>query len=175
MERVNFTDDISPACLQTDLRDMDSTIKLFVTGWGTNSSSSILMLLIRIYFFQTFFEIIFKFSFEGSLDKPSNQLEKAELITFPLSECNTTFLDYNEMIMERPFRGGLSPGQYCAYDPDRKRDSCLGDSGGPLQIVNPSGPSTVVGVVSFGLGCATLPGLYTRVAYYLGMENILKI
>lgn len=97
------------------------------------------------------------------------------MITFPLSECNTTFLDYNEMINERPFRGGLSPGQYCAFDPERKRDSCIGDSGGPLQLINdPSKPSTVVGVVSFGLGCLTLPGLYTRVAYYLGKKNIIK-
>lgn len=46
-----------------------------------------------------------------------------------------------------------------------------GDSGGPLVITRNNGykaESFVIGVTSFGLGCATdAPGIYTNVAKYL--------
>lgn len=45
--------------------------------------------------------------------------------------------------------------------------SCRGDSGGPLQVFRNSYTSHIVGIVSFGISCgATLPGVYTRVAFY---------
>lgn len=43
-------------------------------------------------------------------------------------------------------------------------------SGGPLQYFpsNESAVATVIGIVSFGIGCGSrLPSVYTRVAYYL--------
>jgi len=52
------------------------------------------------------------------------------------------------------------------------KDSCSGDSGGPLMRV---AGSTVyqVGVVSWGIGCgkAEFPGVYTRVASLLPWIN----
>lgn len=67
---------------------------------------------------------------------------------------------------------GINEGQICAIDPNAtttRADSCTGDSGGPLQIFPPdSKVATVVGVVSFGIGCGSqLPGVYTKVAYYI--------
>lgn len=59
---------------------------------------------------------------------------------------------------------------FSAYDPLARNDSCLGDSGGPLQYFadKDSGIATVLGIVSVGFSCATaLPSLYTRVAFYL--------
>lgn len=87
-----------------------------------------------------------------------------------LEECNTTLLDSNKILNFATLRTGVSEGQYCAYDPKAGNDSCQGDSGGPLQFFsdNTSGIATVVGIVSFGIGCgSTLPGIYTRVAHYL--------
>lgn len=52
-------------------------------------------------------------------------------------------------------------------------DSCMGDSGGPLQAVGPYGKSVRViqyGVVSYGMkqcGTEGFPGVYTRIAYYM--------
>lgn len=99
----------------------------------------------------------------------SNELLKVELKTLPLSECNATLLEYNEGRNLPIFKNGIEKSQYCAHDPDGKRDSCQGDSGGPLQTVRTySNPRKVVAVVSFGIGCGSgRPGIYTRVAHYI--------
>ncbi|XP_012285285.1 melanization protease 1-like [Orussus abietinus] len=62
--------------------------------------------------------------------------------------------------------------QMCAGGSNRM-DSCLGDSGGPLQvpgIYNGDARTIQYGIVSFGLrSCGTdgFPGVYTRVPYYM--------
>lgn len=46
---------------------------------------------------------------------------------------------------------------------------CLGDSGGPLQYESSSGSIEIIGITSWGRGCArpNLPGIYTNVVNYL--------
>jgi len=63
--------------------------------------------------------------------------------------------------------------QICAGG-ERKVDSCAGDSGGPLQTFGRYNGHLIRmiqhGVVSYGLpACGTegVPGIYTRVAYYV--------
>ena len=58
----------------------------------------------------------------------------------------------------------------CAYTPGT--DSCQGDSGGPL-VLKEDGRYTVVGVVSYGNGCALAnnAGVYARVTNYLTWIN----
>ena len=62
----------------------------------------------------------------------------------------------------------------CAGEPQGRsgKDSCQGDSGGPL-VVYDKGQPVLVGVVSFGAGCARagIPGVYTRVTDQLPFIN----
>ncbi|BES95884.1 serine-type endopeptidase activity [Nesidiocoris tenuis] len=83
-----------------------------------------------------------------------NVLQKVDLDVKPLSDC------------ARIYRG-INNGQLCTYTP--KRDSCQGDSGGPVIWLDPStNRYTVVGIVSFGRGCAQIgaPGVNTAVSPY---------
>ena len=49
------------------------------------------------------------------------------------------------------------------------KDSCEGDSGGPLFLVDDQNPPVQLGITSFGVGCASaeFPGVYTRVSSFL--------
>jgi len=63
------------------------------------------------------------------------------------------------------YGGGITDAMLCAgYDAGGK-DSCQGDSGGPL-FVNKNSNPILVGVVSWGEGCARpgKPGVYARVS-----------
>lgn len=59
--------------------------------------------------------------------------------------------------------GGVTNRMFCAFA--LKKDSCSGDSGGPVRRLT---DGVLVGLVSFGPGneCAspTIPGVYTRIA-----------
>jgi trypsin len=59
--------------------------------------------------------------------------------------------------------GYFAPSMMCASSPGR--DTCSGDSGGPL-VGTSNGQAVMVGITSFGFGCAQAghPGVYTRVS-----------
>nr|ATU82498.1 venom S1 protease 19 [Lethocerus distinctifemur] len=60
-----------------------------------------------------------------------------------------------------------NPTQFCTYG--WNKDACQGDSGGPVTWLDPdTNRYTLVGVVSFGIGCATTrPGVNTHVFAYI--------
>ena len=65
--------------------------------------------------------------------------------------------------------GAVTPQMFCAAAKSDGRDTCGGDSGGPILREDGKGGFVQVGVVSFGVGqcgSAALPGVYTRLALY---------
>jgi len=65
-------------------------------------------------------------------------------------------------------QGQITDQMLCANVQGGGKDSCQGDSGGPLVTANPD-LYEVIGVVSFGVGCALAdyPGVYARVSKQL--------
>ncbi|CAK1546112.1 unnamed protein product [Leptosia nina] len=59
--------------------------------------------------------------------------------------------------------GTITEGMICAAGRNPPKDACQGDSGGPLVVSN-----TLIGIVSWGEGCANIsyPGVYTKVSLY---------
>lgn len=98
-ERIKFTDNIRPACLQTNLNDVLPNTELYVTGWGSTSAERTV--------------------------RP-NELLKTNITSMPLSACNTTLLEYNRQVNHPSLRNGISESQLCAYDPDARNDACQG-------------------------------------------------
>lgn len=67
------------------------------------------------------------------------------------------------------YGNALKEGQHiCAGWKEGDHDSCQRDSGGPLVVLDAGGCPVVVGLTSFGHGCARAnhPGVYTRVSGY---------
>ena len=87
----------------------------------------------------------------------SDVLMRAEVPLVPNDECNAT----------DAYNGRVRPGMICAGREDGGVDACQGDSGGPL-VDYTSGSPVLVGVVSWGEGCARERryGVYTEVSLF---------
>merc|ERR1712150_471625 len=88
---------------------------------------------------------------------PSATLLYVSLPILSNSQCN----------QHQDFRGDITAGMLCAGRmSNNQQDSCQGDSGGPLVVANRN-KYEIVGVVSWGYGCAgRSPGVYARVSHY---------
>ncbi|XP_045496575.1 trypsin-7-like [Colias croceus] len=88
----------------------------------------------------------------------SNTLQEVQVPIMSNSACRMT--SYGNRITDNMICAGYDEGG---------RDACQGDSGGPLHVLNTNAAYEVVGVVSWGEGCARpgKPGVYARVNRYL--------
>ncbi|KAG7211725.1 hypothetical protein KM043_010971 [Ampulex compressa] len=91
--------------------------------------------------------------------KPSCLLQEVDVPVMSLQECRNT--SYSPRM--------ISDNMLCAGYTDGKKDSCQGDSGGPLIAEREDKKYELIGIVSWGNGCARpgYPGVYTRVTRYL--------
>ena len=93
------------------------------------------------------------------------------------AEKETDFADYlhqvdvnyvSSDICRRAHRGEIDDDMLCAEAPNK--DACYGDSGGPLLLTpnDDSNDDRLVGIVSWGRGCADeeYPGVYSRISYF---------
>uniref|UniRef100_A0A8D2ZSN2 Peptidase S1 domain-containing protein n=1 Tax=Scophthalmus maximus TaxID=52904 RepID=A0A8D2ZSN2_SCOMX len=86
----------------------------------------------------------------GSL---TNLLQKAAVNIIEQADC------------QQSYGNVLTPNMMCAGYMEGGKDTCLGDSGGPLTCRRLSGQWFIAGVTSWGHGCGRMgfPGVYTRV------------
>jgi trypsin len=90
---------------------------------------------------------------EGSFSLP-NLLQKVDVPLVTEKDCNQS---YKNDITER---------MLCAGYPQGGKDSCQGDSGGPLVMKDDQNNTVLIGVVSWGEGCARPKkyGVYSKVS-----------
>ncbi|XP_034234435.1 serine protease persephone-like isoform X2 [Thrips palmi] len=102
----------------------------------------------------------------GPSEDQSEHLLKVNLAVIPTDHCRSAI----NVTADSKLSRGIIDSQLCAGGASPK-DTCPGDSGGPLQVptnVDPYCQYRVVGLVSFGPPCGIgLPGVYTRVATYV--------
>lgn len=94
----------------------------------------------------------------GEGDDISEHLLKADVPFVSNKTCNAKEI----------YNGIISSGMMCAGHKSGGVDACQGDSGGPLVLKDDSGDAILVGVVSWGEGCARKLkyGVYTSVSVY---------
>lgn len=92
--------------------------------------------------------------------------ETSAVVSFNLNQVQVTVQDYDVcQSMENMNIIGDPMTQICAGELAGGKDSCDGDSGGPLLI---AGTNIQVGIVSVGVGCARVnaSAIYTKISAY---------
>mmetsp|Transcript_18733 Transcript_18733/g.37320 ORF Transcript_18733/g.37320 Transcript_18733/m.37320 type:complete len:642 (-) Transcript_18733:170-2095(-) len=84
----------------------------------------------------------------------SRALMEVDLDYIGNDKCSARYCNY--------FR--VNDNMMCTDSSHKRKDTCKGDSGGPLVLRGAtSEEDLLVGVVSWGIGCAVFPGVYARV------------
>lgn len=90
-------------------------------------------------------------------------LQKGNLSILSTAECNS----YHKQSRKLP-KGFLESQQLCAVVKDGEDGKFCADSGTPLQVYHElSCMYSIVGIASFGRGCAKVPDVFVRVSSYV--------
>ncbi|KAE8631039.1 hypothetical protein XENTR_v10001053 [Xenopus tropicalis] len=83
-----------------------------------------------------------------------------------LQQAEVKIINSDTCSSSQMYGGLIYPSMICAGYATGQIDSCQGDSGGPLVTLK-SGRWVLIGIVSFGYGCAlpNKPGVYSRITY----------
>jgi len=135
-----FDDGVQPICMPEASQAWDVSDTFLVSGWGSQLGSKQGTPL------------------ESDLSKNPDRLQQVLLPYFDHEKCAKLLSYRRESIHDKVICTGYEEGG---------RDTCAGDSGGPL-ATKVNGKWTLAGVVSWGVGCARAnrPGVYTDVAKY---------
>ncbi|KPJ19905.1 Serine protease snake [Papilio machaon] len=150
-KKVEFSRRTHPACLWTKENEISG--KGIIAGWGVVDTAS---------------------------NRTPSILQVATVEMMPSEECNNTLKSRRN----RNWSHGIASHQICAGHMSGGIDACQGDSGGPLHIKLQMPIDIkfnwrmhyVVGVTSFGYGCAlaNTPGVFSKVSYFIDwIENII--
>nr|XP_014099091.2 venom protease [Bactrocera oleae] len=140
---VQFIDNIKPICLPSS-QQLRSKSYLnytpFVAGWGK--------------------------IMEGGT--AANVLQELQIPVLANEVCRDSYQRAKRLITADQFDTGV----ICAGVLSGGKDTCQGDSGGPLMIPETVGGNIqfyLIGVVSYGVGCARpeIPGVYMSVQYFV--------
>ena len=90
-----------------------------------------------------------------------------------LHDVNIPVVSRQECNSAAAYGGRVTSTMLCAGLRNGGKDACQGDSGGPLLWLNENREWVQIGVTSFGEGCAEaeFPGVYTRVASFLDLDE----
>lgn len=96
----------------------------------------------------------------------ADNLQEVSLVKFSPKDCLKHFPPHR--LLKQGYNADM---QMCYGDENQPKDTCEGDSGGPLQVTSEISKClhTVIGVTSFGRACgyAGDAGMYTRVFHYV--------
>jgi len=92
----------------------------------------------------------------GALREAGSLSDQLQAVTVPILSLDACRKAYGASITDR---------MICAGIPEGGKDACQGDSGGPLVALGDEKDDLLVGVVSWGYGCARpdFPGVYASV------------
>jgi secreted trypsin-like serine protease len=129
--------------------------KATVTGWGAvwNTEDASVM------------DMLSQLTAGADLDERLNypiKLHQVEIQVMANEACAT---------MLQPSNIAIAESHICAMAPGSRKNSCYGDSGGPLLISTGGRKFMQVGVVSRGCGATDLPNVYTRVSSFSDWIN----
>jgi V8-like Glu-specific endopeptidase len=133
-------------------------LKLNTKIQKTRSTSWLCLANFKVNYFENMIAIGYGRTSENGFS--SSNLMQVNITLYPFDYCNKTLKQFNSMLSN-------SKSQICAGDMNGKRDSCKGDSGGPL-MYKLNDRWYAYGLVSYGFGCArkAMPAIYTNISYY---------